>query len=363
MTVSNGAIETPGGMRYRVIYLGGSSRKMTLPVLRKLRELVNAGATLVGDRPAGSPSLADDAAEFSRLANELWTRPAGKVMPGTDVNRALASLGIARDLDYGNAGQDTAVMFLHRRLTDGDIYFLSNRSDRQQAVNGTFRLSGKRPELWHADTGVTEPVSYRSENGRTTIPLQLGPNESVFVVFRAPASSPSVTIPARRDTPVATLEGPWDLLFAPDLGAPGKATLDHLASWTDNADPGVKYYSGTATYTKTIDVPAAWIGDKRRLVLDLGGVRELAEVSLNGRSLGVAWHPPYKVDVTGAVRPGKNTLEIKVTNLWVNRLIGDQQPGAKKYTFTVMSTYKADAPLRPSGLLGPVRIITEDRAN
>jgi len=352
LTFANGGLETHSGMHYRVLYLGGSSQRMTVPVLRKIRDLVSAGAVVIGERPTGSPSLADNPSEFAALADELWGK--GRVR-GADVNHVLASLGAAPDFDAGPAAQPQEIMFVHRRLTDGDIYFLSNRSDRRLNIDARFRVSGKRPELWHADTGAIEPVSYRIENGRTTVPLRLEANESVFVVFRQPAAAPSVTDSARRETPLATLSGAWHLRFAPDLGAPDAITLDRLASWSDNPDPGVKYYSGTATYSKAIDVPAAWLTGGR-VMLDLGDVRELAEVSVNGRSFGIVWHPPFKLDVSSALKAGENTLEIKVTNLWVNRLIGDKQPGAKKYTFTVMPTYKADAPLRPSGLLGPVSL-------
>jgi hypothetical protein len=356
LSVANGGIETASGMHYRLLYLGGSSRKMTLPVVRRIRDLVKAGAVVVGERPTGSPSLADDASEFAAIADELWSGGQAKVMNGISVNQALASLGVARDFDYDQSGRQQDVMFVHRRLSDGDVYYLSNRTERAENIDATFRVSGKRAELWHADTGITEPVSYRIENGRTSVPLRLDPNESVFVVFREPVSSASAAVPARRETPVATVEGPWDVRFSPDLGGPAQTTFARLASWTENSDPGVKYYSGTATYTKTIDALAAWFQNGQRLTLDLGEVRELAEVSVNGQALGIAWHPPYRVDITNALKPGANMLEIKVTNLWVNRLIGDKQPGAKKYTFTVMPTYKADAPLLPSGLLGPVAI-------
>lgn len=335
---------------------------MTLTVLRKIRELVDAGAVVVGNRPTASPSLADNATEFTAIADELWAKPVGKgrVIQGSDVNQALASLGVVRDFDYSQPGRNRDVMFVHRRLSDGDVYFLSNRTDRPQRIEGVFRVDGKRPELWHADTGIIEPVSYRSESGRTKVPLSLGENESVFVVFREPASAPAAEVPVRRSAVLSTVAGPWEVRFAPALGAPDKTTLNQLASWTESPDAGVKYYSGTATYAKTIDVPAGWLEKGKRLTLDLGDVRELAEVSVNGRALGIAWHPPFEVDVTNALKPGANTLEIKVTNLWVNRLIGDQQPGAQKITFTVMSTYKADAPLRPSGLLGPVRVLQQD---
>jgi hypothetical protein len=358
LSFANGGLETRSGMHYKVLYLGGSSRKMTLPVLRKIRDLVEAGAVVVGDRPTGSPSLTDNATEFTTIADELWRKSIGKgkVIPGNDVNGALASLGIVRDLECDNAGKGEDVMFVHRRLSNGDVYFLSNRTERQQTLNATFRVSGKRPELWHADTGLMEPVSYRVENGRTSVPLQLDANESVFVVFLQSAAAPASTVPNRQETTLTTVEGNWDLRFAPNLGAPEKTTLDRLASWTENSDAGVKYYSGTATYLKSLDVPATWFMKGQRLMLDLGDVHELAEISINGHSLGIAWHPPYKIDVTDAIKQGVNTLEIKVTNLWVNRLIGDQQPGATKYTFTATNTYKADAPLRPSGLLGPVTL-------
>ena len=358
LSFANGGLETRSGMHYKVLYLGGSSRKMTLPVLRKVRDLVKAGAVVVGNRPTGSPSLADNATEFTTMADELWGKPVGKgkVIPGGNINGALTSLGIVRDFDYDNTSKERDVLFVHRRLADGDIYLLSNKTERQQTMNASFRVSGKRPELWHADTGLTESVSYRIENGRTSVPLQLEANESVFVVFRQSAAAQAVTLPSRQETTLATIDGSWDLHFASNLGAPEKTTLAHLTSWTENDDTGTKYYSGTATYRKTVDVPAIWLKKGQHLLLDLGDVRELAEVAINGRSLGIAWHPPYKIDVTEAIKPGANTLEIKVTNLWVNRLIGDQQPGATKYTLTAAPTYKADAPLRPSGLLGPVTL-------
>jgi len=345
-------------MHYRVLYLGGSSSKMTLPVLRKIRELVNAGVVVVGARPTGSPSLGDNASEVAAIIDELWGKAGtkGGVLEEKDANQALASLEVPRDFDTGNSGASSDIMFVHRRLSDGDIYFLSNRTERRQQVNAGFRVSGKRPELWHADTGQIEPVSYRIENGRTTVPLDLHANESVFVVFRQPASEQAVTMPAHQEVMLETVAGPWNVHFSPDLGAPPEITLDQLASWTENPEAGIKYYSGTATYTKTIDVPSEWMQSGQQVMLDLGDVRELAAVAVNGQSLGVVWHPPYRLNITGAIHPGANTLEVRVTNLWVNRLIGDKQPGAKKYTFTVMPTYKADAPLRPSGLLGPVTI-------
>jgi hypothetical protein len=165
-------------------------------------------------------------------------------------------------------------------------------------------------------------------------------------------------LPKITDSSLATLEGPWDLSFQPDRGAPAKVTLDKLASRSDNADEGVKYFSGTGIYTKTIQAPPEWFKKGAHLSINLGEVKNLAEVPVNGKALGVLWKTPYPVDITSALKAGTNAVEIKVTNPWVNRIIGDRQPkAAKTYTFTSPKFYKAEAKLVSSGLLGPVEIV------
>jgi hypothetical protein len=160
------------------------------------------------------------------------------------------------------------------------------------------------------------------------------------------------------ETPLTNIDGPWKVSFQPDLGAPASATFAKLTDWKDNADEGIKYFSGTATYSKSIDAPASWLKPGTHIVLDLGSVKNLAEVSLNGKSLGIVWKEPYRVDLTPALKPGANSLEVKVTNGWANRIIGDRQPNATKtYTFTSPRFYNAKAPLWPSGLLGPVQLM------
>jgi hypothetical protein len=189
------------------------------------------------------------------------------------------------------------------------------------------------------------------------VPLHLEPWGTVFVVFRKPAQTSSRTLPKIVDSPIAAVEGAWDLSFQPDRGAPQKITMDKLASWSDNADEGVKYFSGTGTYTKSIQAPPDWFKRGPRLLLDLGEVKNLAEVAVNGKPLGILWKTPYRVDVTDALKPGVNKIEIKVTNPWVNRIVGDRQPNVTKtYAFTSPKYYKADSKLVPSGLLGPVLI-------
>jgi hypothetical protein len=248
-------------------------------------------------------------------------------------------------------------VWIHRRLGDADIYFVGNQRDRADEVLASFRVEGKPAELWHPDTGGIEPSAYTIADGRTTVPLRLDPHGSVFVVFRGTASAPTRTRPRPTATVLATLAGPWSVAFPPNWGAPARLDLTSLSSWTASADPGVKYFSGTATYTKDVQAPAAWFRPGARVVLDLGKVKEIAQVSVNGKPLGILWKAPFQADVTGALKPGANRLEVKITNLWPNRMIGDQQPSAaKRYTFTDYKPYTKDSPLLESGLLGPVTV-------
>jgi hypothetical protein len=375
MSFKDGRLVTPGGTSYRLLYLGGRSQRMTLPVLRQLRDLVAQGAVIVGARPTDSPSLADDEAEFHKIADQLWGKGAGtgramhklakgRVYSGMSANEVLAALGETRDFDYTKPEAGTTLMFLHRKLADGDLYFIDNRDDRAESVDAAFRVDGKTPELWDAATGESQPTAYRTTNGRTTIPLHLDPYGTVFVVFHKPATAPSLALAEPIEAPIAEvtsqLNQDWTVNFQSGRGAPQAAAgvpFDRLTSWSDNSDAGVKYFSGTATYSRSIDIPAGALKPGARLWLDLGDVKDLASVMVNGHDLGVLWKVPYRVDITSAVTAGANQFTIKVTNLWVNRMIGDQQPWAlKKYTFASFTPYKADSPLLPSGLLGPVRL-------
>ncbi len=360
LAVTNGQITTTSGMRYRVLALDANSQHMSLGVLRKIRDMVNSGAVVVGPKPIDSPSQADDQAEFQTIAGHLWGPGTGKgkVYGSSTIGEALAALKVSPDFEYTKPQQDTNLYFVHRKLADGEIYWVSNTNNRVETLEATFRVQGQAAELWHAGTGVAEPASYRIAGGRTTVPLRLEPNDAVFVVFRRAATGTSRSVPQRVETPLTTVDGSWDLAFQTNRGAPAKISLSALSSWSENSEAGVKYFSGTGTYAKTIQAPADWFKTGAELWLDLGDVKNLAEVSVNGKPLGILWKTPFRVNATSALKPGANTLEIKVTNLWVNRLVGDQQPDAvKKYTYTAQQFYRADSPVLPSGLLGPVRIV------
>ena len=364
LNVTDGSITTASGMRYRVLGIDPYAEHMSLPVLRAIYKLVENGAVAAGPKPIDDPSLADDQAEFRMLTNELFGDGTGvhhvgrgTVYAGQSLEDVFRALNVAPDFDYTKPEKDTLVLFAHRKLADGDIYFVDNRNNRDETVETSYRVTGKAPELWHADTGESEPVSYKIADGRTTVPLHLEPWGTVFVVFRKPTNTASLTLPAKTKTEMATVDGPWTVSFQPGRGAPPSITLDNLISWSDSINPGVKYFSGTGTYTKTINAPADWFHRNTHLWIDLGDVKNLADVTVNGKDLGIVWHTPYGVDATGALKPGANKVTIKVTNAWVNRLIGDQQPNATtKYTFTDVTPYHADSPLLASGLLGPVKI-------
>ena len=152
------------------------------------------------------------------------------------------------------------------------------------------------------------------------------------------------------------LDGRWKVGFQSGRGAPDSVNFDKLASWSENSDPGLKYFSGTGTYTKTFGVSPASLTKHSQMWIDLGDVRNIAEVSLNGKALGTVWHAPYRINIASALKSGSNELVVKVTNAWVNRLIGDEQPDAARIAFTIVKPYRADSPLLPSGLLGPVSL-------
>ena len=364
LAVANGRITTKSGMSYRVLGLDPYSRHMSLPVLRAIRKLVEDGAAVAGPKPTDDPSLADDQAEFHSLNDELFgdgtgvhTLGRGTVYAGQRLADVLGALKLTPDFDYTKPESDTRLLFVHRKLADGDLYFVANRNDRDETVEATFRVSSKAPELWYAETGKSEPVSFNMADGRTTVPLHLEPWGTVFVVFRISTKAPSLTLPKVVETQLADVEGPWNVAFEPGRGAPASIRLEKLMSWSDSPVAGVKYFSGTGTYTKNILAPAEWFKKGAHLWIDLGDVKNLAEVTVNGESLGVVWHAPFRIDATSALKPGTNEVTIQVTNAWVNRLIGDLQPGATtKYTFADVKPYKASSPLLSSGLLGPVRL-------
>ncbi|MFL5619964.1 MAG: glycosyl hydrolase [Gemmatimonadaceae bacterium] len=367
---SDGSLVLPDGVRYRVLVLPQIDR-MTLPVLRKIAELVRGGATVVGPRPVRSPSLVggpESEAEHAALAEEVWgdldgvdrTRRsygAGTIVWGQPLATVLSRAGILPDVELARP-LDGEIAWIHRRIADADVYYVTTSAALAAELDVRFRVGQREPEIWRPETGRIEEASYSVDSIRTRVRLSMTEHDAFFVVFRRGSEAEARVLPAVTRTTLATVDGPWRVAFAPELGAPPSIVMPQLASWTTSADSGVKYFSGTATYTRTVRVPSSW--RPRRIVLSLGDVRDLAEVTVNGLKLPLLWKAPFELDVTGALRPGANQVEIRVTNEWTNRIIGDRTapPGRTVLAQGGPPPFGARPQIpSPSGLLGPVRFI------
>lgn len=356
-SVKDGRIVLPDGMSYRLLVLAGGNR-MTLAAARKLRALVNDGAAVLGPvKPDGSPSLGDGPAgdeEVRKIADELWDT--GRVIQNMTPAAALASLETPQDFEILGDHADAKILFAHRRAPDADIYFVANHKPSAIKMTAAFRVTGGVPERWDPDSGsICSIEGWKESEGRMNVPLSLEANESAFIIFRQhgaeglPAATGLVA-----DLPVRLgLPGPWMVRFMPGRGAPAEAEFPELISWSKHTDPGICNFSGTAFYKRQFDMPSMAPGE--RFFLDLGKVAVLASVKLNGRELGVVWKEPYAIDVTNALRSGRNDLEIRIVNTWVNRLVADASlPEEQRITWATWNPFKKGDSLVPSGLLGPV---------
>ena len=365
LSVIDGDLTTTSGMSYRILALAPRASLMSLDVLRQIARLVAKGATVVGNKPVATPSLTDSMSDFHALADDLWgTQPAeqhryskGRIISGKSLAAAIDYLHLDPDFSVSKGTDKSAISFLHRQLPDGDLYFVDNREPHDEHIEARFRVGGKVPELWHADTGVTTAVSYEQDRNHTVVPLPLGPNEAVFVVFRKSTRQSRSDIAQPRRVVLASVSGPWQVRFPKSRGAPEHVVFAELSLWNTSKDPIIRYFSGTAIYDTVIDAHWKTNAARPRTEVDLGVVKSVAEVFVNGRSAGIAWKAPFRVDVTSLLRPGCNGLSIHVTNLWPNRLIGDQQQHTSSGIFATFSPYSRDSTLLDSGLLGPVTLV------
>ena len=348
----------------------------------------------------------------------------GKIIWGKTLREILQVRGMGPDFSFTSRdGKESRLDYIHRRTKSDDIYFVSNKNECWEQVDCVFRVYGKTPELWRPDTGdVHRQVVYDFVKAGTRVPLCLPPAGSVFVVFREAAGEDhfvslskdnALLFPAARKTPqelesieilpgeqnklevqvwksgtytlktaegkeitvkvetvpaMREITGPWEIQFPWGWGAPASKVLPELISWTEDSQEGIKYFSGIATYYKELNITAGQLAADRRIFLDLGRIRFVAEVYLNGKSLGILWKPPFRVDITRAAKPGRNQLVIEVANTWSNRLVGDaRSPQNKRYCQTnitnslTWSVPWKDTPLLESGLLGPVHLIMARR--
>ncbi|WP_044331860.1 glycosyl hydrolase [Sphingomonas hengshuiensis] len=346
LTVDRGAIVTPGGARYRVLAIAPGVRRMSVATLRALDRLAAQGAMLSGAPPVAPVGLGDDAREFARLRAALWGR-AGPIRNDATPGAALARAGVRPDV----AG--ARLDWTHRRLADGDVYFLSNPAATPFDGEVTLRAEGGGTvaEVWNAEDGSRAPLaSVRSAEG-ARLRVALPGYGSRFVVVRSQGAAVAHPLPARAQL---ALGGPWQVHFLDGMGAPAQTTFESLHSWAQDADPAIRYYSGRARYVRSFDLPDGF--DPASAEIDLGVLGDMARVIVNGRDLGVVWWHPARLSLAGSLQKGRNRVEILVGNYWQNRLIGDRQPGAAPQTFAPIAPYDATSPLRPAGLIGPVEI-------
>jgi hypothetical protein len=415
MSVKDGRFTLPDGMQYELLVLP-DRKDMNLQVLQKIKELVTTGGTVVGPKPTQSNGLTDYPArdqQVKQLADLLWGKcdgknvfenryGKGKIIWGRSLRDILLSRRICPDFRYTSRNNNADLDFIHRRTPEADIYFIRNRTMRREFVNAYFRVFAGAPELWMPDTGaiLQQPVYEHTQEG-IRVPLQLAPSGSLFVVFRKSVSRPylasldpginatkvtekevrvtafengsykmktsdgrTMEIEINRIPSPLRLTGPWKVYFGAGWGAPESAIFSELKSWTEHENPGIRNFSGTANYKNNFRIPRQWFAKGRKIYLDLGNLWSLGEVTLNGRSLGILWKPPYRIEITKAARPGQNRLEIEITNTWANRLVGDAKlPPNQRFCRTNI-TYSGtpavawkDIPLRQSGLLGPVQLV------
>ncbi|MCX6907528.1 MAG: glycosyl hydrolase, partial [Verrucomicrobia bacterium] len=352
-SVKDGRIALPDGMSYRVLVLR-DQKAISLPVLRKVKELVEAGATVIGPKPTEAESLRDSDAEVKNIASTL------RIITDKPAREVLLSAGVKPDFEFAGGDAQTDLDYIHRRDGSADIYFVANRTNRAERVTCTFRVAGKAPELWDpVSGGIRRLRTFREEGGRTIIPLEFAPCGSMFILFRNKTTEHTEHAEDfPRWKPVAEIGGPWTVKFDPRRGGPASATFEKLEDWTKRPELGVKFYSGTAIYAKTFDLdPSKIQNPKSKIFLDLGDLRELAEVRLNGKSLGIVWTPSFRVEITDAVKPTGNALQVEVCNFWPNRIIGDASlPPEKRFTKTNIRKLTRETPLMPSGLFGPVTL-------
>jgi len=389
LSVKDGRLVLPDGMSYRLLVLPESAR-MPVEVARKIRDLVEAGATVVGPKPESDPGLKDYPAcdaEVKKIATEMWgacdgqqvkqqTCGKGRVFWGKTVREILLADGVSPDFDHPG---DAFIDFIHRTADGTEIYFLANRKDQAATVEATFRVSGRQPELWDPVSGQRRDLpKFESKNGCTTVPLEFEPDGSMFVVFRKKLEKPETRVRKPEETaanfpklkPQQEISGPWTVQFDPQWFYPtnglsgdqakGLLVFDKLEDWTKRPEPAIRYFSGTAVYRKTFGFadPSTIKNPESKIHLDLGTVKETAKVRLNGQDLGVVWCHPWRVEITAAIKPGENKLEIEVVNLWPNRLAGDGKlPAEQRRTRTNIGAESVPS----AGLLGPVQILISEK--
>ena len=365
-SVRSGALVTGSGMEYHALRIDPEVRCMSLPVLKAIAGFAKAGVHIYGPKPTAIADLASEMtgepAAFTALANEIWSLPnvhaAGFDMSLTGLEPDVALAGGLQPLT-------DSVKFVHRKLRDADIYWIANNSATPREMDLSVRSKARAAEIWHADTGVRESTEVTAAGGRSVIHLSLSRDDAQFVVLyhsllHRHGRHADIRKGYGNACDTIALTGSWTVDFKSAVRTPDSIVLkgapDELVTLDKHPDEDVRYFSGTASYRTTFTWPDAGMTPAGRVLLDLGKVYNMAHVVLNGKDLGLLWKEPFVMDITDATIPGANAIELRVTNSWANRLIGDEADPENRSTYTAIRFYDADSPLPPSGLAGPVLI-------
>jgi hypothetical protein len=447
-SVMGNKLVLPDGMSYRILVLPDSC-KIEPALARKIEEMVNDGAIVVGNGFTGGPGLNNFAAvnnEIRAISERLFGTfgakdvieksvrnvGRGKVYCSYSTLEALEKENISKDIDVLNNEKD--VGWIHRNDGDEHYYFISNKSAKCISTRISFRINGMQPEIWNPVTGkiYNAPV-WEKDTKRTTVTLNMEANGSCFVVFRNKTKSTSGIIQAlflnndsvnvnthltlnnqlilnpkgvyklilqngktitkeqNSEPEKILLNDDWNVRFQENRGAPSSAHFEKLISWPLHVDSGIKFFSGTAHYKKSFRLNSKQLKSTKRILIDLGEIKNVATITVNQKEVAIIWTPPFSSDITDYCNSGENVLEIAVTNLWPNRIIGDktqpddcvwgsmrgsigrnlqvvpdwvknktERPSKNRITFCTVDFFKKDTPLLPSGLIGPVQIMVED---
>ena len=386
--VENGKVTFGGGIEYAALLFPGSRRMapnkiISLAVAKKILQLVKEGATVfIDEKPTDTPSFQTDseAKQWRAVVEELWAKPndliknnsgsvswnlgKGTVIVLPFLDNDFSKIGIQADVLFSDAKNNDggSIAWTHRKNGHEEIYFLSNQIEEKRQIGVSFRITGKIPVWYNPVTDTSSALAnWKIENGRTIIPLELDKNESGFVIFKEETQNSSAKgnqNNADFET-VQTLDENWELQFDAEFKGPKEVVkVNQLFDWSTSENENIKYYSGTAVYKKDF----VWNGKNAdKIWIDLGVIANIAEVTVNGIDCGTIWTFPYRTDISKALKKGKNTIMIKITNTWANRLIGDQKlPEKDRLTWTTARYRLVEIEnLLKAGLLGPVTIVKE----
>ena len=311
---------TKTGMQYSVLCLDPNTSKMSPEISERIEYFKSCGIPVCG-----------------------WT--------AEETKAELEKIGVAQDWIYSGT---ESLNFVHRSLHDAEIYWISSPVAESRKAEVSLRCSGLKPYIWHPITGKIEECPYRFVDGRTILSLEFEPHDAYFIVLKGKTEIQELASAEKERKTICQINGTWNIRFEDKFGEQKAISSNDLKSWTGNTDEWIRHFSGTAIYSTTVSVSQ----HQGKIYLDLGVVKNIAEVYINGKKVQTLWKAPFIADISEYIHDGNADIEIKVTNLWVNRLIGDAEKSDRK-SYTSKVFFKKDDPLLPSGLLGPVVIFEE----